>query len=166
MAMRHVILLILLAISCAGCSQQTITTFILSRHAEKGDDGTKDPDLTPAGYERAQALRRLLSRASIDAVYSTAFKRTRNTVLPLAQEKSLTILEYEPAKTEEIDKMLAKYPGGTVVICGHSNTIPSVINYLTGRDEYKNFADSDYGNLIVVTIVEKGKLVSVTRLNY
>ena len=69
--MKKIILFFLLAIGTMGFAQQTITTFILTRHAEKGDDGTKDPDLTQAGNERAQSLVRLLKNTKVDAIYST-----------------------------------------------------------------------------------------------
>ena len=90
--MKKIILFFLLAISVTSYSQQTITTFILTRHAEKGDDGTKDPDLTQAGKDRAQLLIIMLKEIKVDAIYSTAYKRTRNTVIPLAQEKGTNIV--------------------------------------------------------------------------
>ena len=164
--MKKIILFFLLAISVTSYSQQPITTFILTRHAEKGDDGTKDPDLTQAGKDRAQLLINMLKEIKVDAIYSTAYKRTRNTVIPLAQEKGLILSEYEAFKTDEIDKMLNKYAGGTIVISGHSNNIPWIANYLTGKEEYKTFEDTDYANLIVVTVLEKGKATKVTWLNY
>ena len=147
-------------------SQQAVTTFILTRHAEKGDDGTKDPDLTPAGIQRAQLLAKLLTETKVDAIFSTAYKRTQNTVAPLAKAKELVVKAYEPFKTEELDKMLREYAGGTVVICGHSNNIPSIANYLIGREDYKTFEDADYDNLMIVTVVERGKTTKVTWLNY
>ncbi len=164
--MKKLILLFLLTISITAYSQQTITTFILTRHAEKGDDGTKDPDLTQAGNERAQLLVKLLKQTKVDAIYSTNYKRTRNTVTPLAQAKALTLTAYEGLKTEEIDQMLTRHSGGTIVISGHSNTIPSIVNYLTGKEEYKTFDDADYSNLIIVTVIEKGKTTKITWLNY
>ena len=164
--MKKIILFFLLAFSIAAYSQQTITTFILTRHAEKGDDGTKDPELTQAGNDRAQALTKLLKETKVDAIYSTNYKRTQHTVTPLAHAKGLTVIGYEPLKTDEIDQILLKHLGGTIVICGHSNTIPWVANYLMGKEDYKTFDDNDYDNLMIVTVVEKGKTVKVTWLSY
>jgi hypothetical protein len=84
----------------------------------------------------------------------------------LANAKRLTVVEYESFKTEEIDQMLKKYFGGTIVVSGHSNDIPWIVNYLTGKEEYKTFEDMDYNNLIVVSVVEKGKTAKITWLNY
>jgi hypothetical protein len=49
---------------------------------------------------------------------------------------------------------------GTVVICGHSNTIPALANILIGKEQYKTFDDSDYGNLLII------KDGTVTHLRY
>src|SRR5881396_2477070 len=113
--MKRVLILVLLTISTSAYAQQTLTTFILTRHAEKGNDGTKDPDLAPAGNERAQLLARMLMETKVDAIYSTNYKRTRNTVTPLATSKGLTVVAYESFKGEEIDQMISKHSGGIIV---------------------------------------------------
>jgi broad specificity phosphatase PhoE len=143
-----------------------ITTLILVRHAEKGSDGTDDPDLKPEGLQRAKRLASMLENTSIDAVYSTRFKRTKNTVTPLAQEKGKEVQVYESFKADALQKLIAQYPGGTIVIAGHSNTIPAMVNSLIGKEEYKTFEDTDYGNLFIVTLVRAGKSAKVTLLKY
>lgn len=158
--------LFLLTTFCQACeAQQTLTTFILVRHAEKADDGTKDPDLTTEGKQRAEDLASLLIETKVDAIYSTSYKRTRNTVAPLASAKKLNLLSYDPMKGEELDVILDKFRGGTVVLCGHSNTTPWVANYFLGREEFYTFEDSDYDNLFILSIVGKGN-AKVTRLRY
>ena len=147
-------------------AQEQLTTFILVRHAEKADDGTKDPGLTDEGRIRATHLAEMLSKTSIQAIYSTSFKRTRNTVSPLAEAKGMEVLSYEPLKAHALDKMLADHAGGTVVISGHSNTIPWTANYLIGKDQLKDFADDDYKNFLVVTVMKKGTVASITWLTY
>jgi 2,3-bisphosphoglycerate-dependent phosphoglycerate mutase len=165
--MKIFFVLLMTAMTYGSIAQNSITTFILLRHAEKATDGTKDPDLTEAGKKRAESLVKLLYHTKINAIYSTNFKRTKNTVAPLAQAHSLSILNYDGSKMEEIDAMLAKFNGGTIVLSGHSNTTPAIINYLTGhRDEFKTFDDSDYGNLMIVSVIEKGRESKVTWLRY
>jgi len=136
---------------------QQITTFILVRHAEKVADASKDPELTEAGQQRALRLATHLNKTGVDAIYSTPYKRTMNTVAPLAKAKGMEVRNYDPMKPGPIDEMLKNFPGGTIVICGHSNTIPWTANYLTGKESFKNFEDSEYGNVLIVEIVEKGK---------
>ena len=136
---------------------QQITTLILVRHAEKVLDDSKDPELTEAGQQRALRLASLLKETKVDAIFSTAFKRTQNTVTPLAKAKGIEVRTYEANNPEAIDAMLKNFPGGTIVVCGHSNTIPWTVNYLLGTESYKNFDDGDYDNLLIVEIVGKGR---------
>ena len=145
------------------CAQTT--TFILLRHAEKASDGSKDPELSDAGKARALSLANLLKEIKVDAIYSTQFKRTESTVAPLAMSKGLTIMAYDAMKGEVIDQMVSKYPGGTIVVCGHSNTTPWTANYILGKEQYKNFDDADYDNVLIVYVVEKGN-AKVTWLTY
>lgn len=157
-------LLSMMMFSCAQ-TQNTITTFILVRHAEKADDGTKDPGLTEEGQARAAELVRMLQETKIDAIYSTPYKRTQNTVQPLANTKGQKLISYEPMKAEVMDKILAEQKGGTVIISGHSNTTPWVANYFLGSEVYADFKDSDYDNMIILTIIEKG-ISKATLINY
>lgn len=149
----------------AGCAQDQITTFILVRHAEKVSDGSKDPELSPQGLARAASLSRMLSQTKIDAILSTPYIRTQKTVTPLSHAAGLTIQTYDASKFDYLDEALKNYAGGTVVICGHSNTIPGAANYLMGKNDLKNFEDHEYENILIVTVTAKGsgKLV---KLNY
>jgi 2,3-bisphosphoglycerate-dependent phosphoglycerate mutase len=150
----------------AGCrAQSQVTTIILLRHAEKGNDGTKDPDLTPEGYQRAQRIVSLLSDTQVNAVYSTNYRRTRNTVQALANARGLDIQTYEPFKPEVISSIVEKHKGKTIVISGHSNTIPWTANLLLGEERFKDFSDTDYDNVLIVSVVEMGKNSVVTWLN-
>lgn len=164
----HALIFFLLLIAAGAFAQQDtrITTFILLRHAEKGNDGTDDPDLNPEGVERSKRIAAMLKNTSVDAIYSTKYKRAKNTVVHLAGEKGLAVTLYEPLKSEEIDKMLSKHPGGTIVVSGHSNTIPWMANQLVGKEEFKNYPDSEYGNILIVSVKEKGKSTKVTWLNF
>ena len=144
------LLTIVLCFVCASSFAQT--TFILVRHAEK-ESSTNDPGLSPEGQQRAIALTKILEQQKIDAIYSTNFNRTKNTVKPLAEAKGISIQIYD--KEPDISKMT-----GVVVICGHSNTIPALANRLLGKEEFRNFADNDYGNLLIIN----GS--SVTHLRY
>jgi 2,3-bisphosphoglycerate-dependent phosphoglycerate mutase len=140
------------------------TTLILIRHAEKGDDGSKDPPLSDAGATRANSLVSALKNTTIDAIYSSNYKRTKNTVAPVAQAKSLEVKIYEPLKEDEIKKILANHKGQTILIAGHSNSTPWTANFLTGS-KLANFADTDYGNILIITFWDFDK-ASMNWLNY
>lgn len=145
---------------------QTITTFVLVRHAEKATEGGGDPELTPEGAKRAAAFAALFRNASVDAIYTTDYKRTRNTVTPLADEKHLAVNTYASMKTADLEGLVTKYNGGTIMIAGHSNTIPGIANELIGERRFKQFADDDYGNIIVISVTAVGKDAKVVWLRY
>lgn len=95
------------------------------RHAEKA--GGRDPELTPEGALRAEALARVLQHVELDHVYSTDTKRTRATGAPAAKAKGLEITSYKPFGSA-LPKLLAGGEGGrTVLVVGHSNTVPALV---------------------------------------
>lgn len=154
--MRKVLLLgVLILASLVVKSQQTV--MVLVRHAEKMADGSKDPGLTTAGQARAVRLKEMLASQEVAAIFSTPYNRTKSTVAPLALDKSLVIKEYKPFAEGFLEKLNVEYQGQTVVIVGHSNTIPAMVNQLIGEEKYADLSDMDYGNLFVVTIHSSGE---------
>lgn len=143
---------------------QDFTTFILLRHAEVVDSEDSDPVLNEQGKSRAEQLAIYLEYTNLSAIYSTPYRRTRSTVQPLAESKGLAIIEYEPFAGDLLDEMLAKHRGGIILISGHSNTTPELVNKLLGNDTMDQLSESDYDNLFIVTVTEigKGKLVHLT----
>jgi broad specificity phosphatase PhoE len=161
--------LILLAISLftqvRPLQAQDLTTFILVRHAEKVNDGTADPALDEAGKQRAQKLADHLELTDLTAIYSTPYRRTRETAAPTAQRKGLDIREYDPADSQFLHSLLQEHAGGTVLVMGHSNTTPFLVNQLIGSRRYEQLHESDYANLFIVTVSDIGK-GRVVRLTY
>ena len=43
--------------------------------------------------------------------------------------------------------------GKNVLIVGHSNTTPNLVNELLGKEKYPQIEDNNNGNLYVVTII-------------
>ena len=148
--LRNSLLAACLFISAICWSQET-TTFIFTRHAEKADDGTRDPGLTEEGNKRAERIAEVLSDVPVSAVYSTNYKRTLQTASPTAKGHGLTVLTYDPGDREFLNGLLEKEKGGTILISGHSNTIPNMINQLA-RTNYPNFSEEEYDNLVIVII--------------
>jgi 2,3-bisphosphoglycerate-dependent phosphoglycerate mutase len=150
----------------ADAQDKQVTTFILVRHAEKVADGSKDPELSEIGKARALRLANMLKKQSIAAIYSTNYKRTMNTVKPLADQLGQTILQYEPFKDEEIVKMVNEHKGKIVLIVGHSNNIPWIANTLLGKKEFGDYDESYYENVLIVNVIEKGVNGSTLQISY
>ncbi|MCB0530809.1 MAG: histidine phosphatase family protein [Lewinellaceae bacterium] len=145
--------------------RDTATTFIILRHAETTGIGT-DPGLSTAGQDRAAELVRVLKEVPLDAVYSTNFNRTRQTAQPVAADKSLGIQTYNAFAPDQLaDGALAQYKQGTVLVVGHSNTVPELLNALTGTNGFFQLPESQYDHLFLVTVFEKGR-AKVVHLRY
>lgn len=155
--MIKVLLSILLITLSVTSFSQEITTIILVRHAEKAFDKAGDPDLTEEGQSRAQELKRVLSEVNIDKIYSTDFKRTKQTVMPLAGAKNLEIEDYNPFELDNIIKLIEEHKGKTILFSGHSNTTPVILNKLVNEDRFLQLDDADYDNLYIVSYIEQGK---------
>lgn len=166
--MKKLLLILFVSISSIAFAQEkVITTFILIRHAEKDlTQSTNDPDLSADGKARATRLTEVLKKTDIHSIYSTPYKRTQQTVEPLAAAKSLKVNSYQANKMEEIDNMISQHAGGTILLSCHSNTVPQILNYLIGEEKYKTLEDTDYGNIIIVSITERGKNAKVVWMRY
>lgn len=159
--MKKLIFLLSLLIAFV-CSSQDLTTFVLVRHAEKGSDGTNNPPLTEEGKIRSENLAKMFSRQEVAALYSTPYARTRQTLAPLAGIKSLKVNQYDPSSGKEwLESLATKHSGQTVMISGHSNTIPGLANALLGEETLTQFDEKDYTNLIIIVAnkVGSGKLI-------
>jgi broad specificity phosphatase PhoE len=77
---------------------QTISRILLVRHGrthwnvERRRQGREDIPLDVAGREAAEALRVLLAKVAIYAIYSSPLRRARDTAEPTAREHGLPIL--------------------------------------------------------------------------
>lgn len=156
--MKRIILLLFISALTFNVSAQTdVTTFILVRHAEKSNDGTRDPSLSEEGIKRAEALNAMLRQADIAALYSSPYKRTKSTVQPIADAKGLEVNTYDPRSAAFLEDIMKKFKGKTIVISGHSNTTPNVVNALIGEDKFKQLSEDDYGKIYIVSVTEIGK---------
>lgn len=152
---------VLLALALlAGCvtPPAPATTIILVRHAEKVPDGSKDPELTPAGVARADALAVRLADAPLDAVYSTAFRRTQQTAAPTARGHHLAVVTYD-AKESAADlsaRLKREHAGQNVLVVGHSNTIPGIASALCSC-AVAEMSEAEYDRLTTVRIDAHGQ---------
>jgi broad specificity phosphatase PhoE len=159
--MRQYFILIIFCLTLIACeSDKEPTTLIIVRHAEKITTGD-DPGLTEMGQERADRLAQMLVRQPVAAVYSSPYNRTRLTGAPTAVSNNMKVMEYDPSDAESfLIEVITKHSGETILITGHSNTVPAMVNLLTGSS-LDNFEDSDYGNLFVITGTQLGSCSSV-----
>lgn len=145
--------------------EDVITKVILVRHAEKGEDGTKNPSLSEAGKNRAMRLAEILKDVKIDEAYSTPFKRTHETITPICEANQIIIQPYDPFKPTVIEETIKNGSGKTIIIAGHSNTVPFLVNTLIKQEKFSEIDESDYGKLWILTF-RNHRLVDVTLLNY
>lgn len=126
----------LLLLFCAAAVQAAPQTVILVRHAEKATEPKDDPVLSAAGAQRAQLLAAALEHARIDHIVVSQFRRTRDTAAPLAARRGITP-EIVAAGGDTAAHVAAvveavRAAEGTVLVVGHSNTVPAVIAALGG----------------------------------
>ena len=153
-----------LAILPLCTAQQAI---ILVRHAEKIDDSQygKDTPLSKAGEERARLLAEMLKDAGITAIYASDTVRTRATARPTARELGLEVKNLEQRDPEGAIKRLKKEnPKDVVLIVGHADTLPGLLEALGYRRDV-DIAANDYSNLFVV-IPRVGKAPAVIRVGF
>lgn len=140
------------------------TVFVVVRHAEKVIDGSRDPPLDSAGQVRALSLATRLRGRDVVAVYATDYRRTRQTARPVAQAHGIEVITYDAAVPAAafVAQLLQDQAGGTVLIVGHSNTVPDIVSALC-RCEVAPIDESDYGNLYEVSIQDNAEPVLVKR---
>ncbi len=145
------------ALLCAACT----TRYYLVRHAERLDDSADSP-LSEAGHARAQALRDTLLGADVHRIFASTYVRTQQTARPLAEALGMPIALYRPDTTEGLLKRLRRIEGENILVVGHSDHIPLLIEGLCG--ERVSIAHRDYDNLFVV-VVRKGLTTKRTLLH-
>lgn len=160
MMKRILISALLLCAIAFSVTAQDLTTFILVRHAEKGKDDPRNPSLSALGKERAAHLNDMLSPMEISAIYSTPFKRTQETVAAIGQSKSLDVMDYDYQNANLLNELLEKHAGGTILISGHSNTTPVLVNQLLGEEKFGWLKEDEYDKIFIVTVskIGNGKL--------
>jgi broad specificity phosphatase PhoE len=160
------------ATAAPGLAQQPDrpTTILLVRHAEAGGGDPRDPALTAAGTERAGVLADALRGAGVTAVYSTQFRRTRETGAAVAEAlgTSAAVFEVSGADIPQYSRALLEHirnnhGGETVLVVGHSNTVPAFVAEATGRPA-DPIDETEFDRLYVVTLT--GAEARVIRARY
>jgi 2,3-bisphosphoglycerate-dependent phosphoglycerate mutase len=158
--MKNLLLMLSLIVTTAALAQEKTTTIYLIRHAEKAD-GSTDPDLSEAGKERTKKWGAYFEDKNISTYYTTPYKRTIQTAsftsafvsaMPRrGSVKTTQFKTYDP-RTLSLKQVAQDNNGQSVVVVGHSNTIPAQINALLGQNIYPDMKEDEFGNLYIITI--------------
>ena len=144
--------------ACASVHAPAGATFVIVRHAEKANDGTPDPPLNETGSARAQSLAQRLSRTPLLAAYATSFKRTRQTAQPAAALHAIAVTGYDAAEPASVfaARLRARHDHGTVLVVGHSNTVPAIAAALCAC-AVAPLGDEEYDRIYTIHLDRQGR---------
>jgi phosphohistidine phosphatase SixA len=151
----------------AAPETSSVSVVYVVRHAERADDGgmvaSKDPDLSAEGHARARRLATMLRDAGITRIFTTEYRRSRQTAEPLV---SSTGPEVETLPAKDIVALIERIAAHAepLLVVGHSNTVPDILQAL-GVGTPIRMADDEYDNLFVVVRSDASPPL-VVRLRY
>ena len=85
------------------------------------------------------------SGAKVTGLFATEVKRTQQTVAPLATATGVTATTVVAKDTPGLVKKILAVKGGVVVVAGHSNTVPGIIQALGGPPDRRSRTTSSTG---------------------
>ncbi len=128
---------------------------ILVRHAEKAKQPIKDPQLSPKGMLRAQALIETLGDIPISRMIASQYTRTQATLAPISQQRAITteIIPVRRPLASYIHIMQQQLAStqGNLLIAGHSNTVPMLIEAF-GGPKIPAIPEHEYGKVYILSI--------------
>jgi len=142
---RLIVALLLAFCGCAPVQQPSAPPNIyIVRHLNT-PAGATDPDLTSEGQRNAVLLVNWFKRDRPAVIYVSSTKRAQQTAAPLARSLNIAPKVYNPADTPAL---IASVKGETrpVLIVGHSNTVPDIIERLGGQRPAP-LVHEDFGNI-------------------
>ena len=143
-------------------NNQKEAIFYLIRHAEKdrSDPDNNDPILTSDGIKRANHWASYFDTIQLNSIYTTDYIRTKQTIFPVSKLKQITPNIYSIDELD-INQFITSNQGKRVLISGHSDTTPSMVNKLIGENKFSNMSDSDNNSLYIVNILNSEVSVEV-----
>ncbi|MEZ9819309.1 histidine phosphatase family protein [Shewanella sp. 10N.286.45.A1] len=136
-------------------------TVIVVRHAEKLNDGTRDPALNKEGKLRAVSLINAVPNLPLSQAFASNYQRTQLTLKPIAEANNIpiNIVATSGGLQAHITRVVELVNGsnGNSLVAGHSNTVPLIISALGGPN-ITPLKESDYGDLYLLTIKETGEV--------
>ncbi len=113
------------------------------RHLQKAEG--QDPGLSETGRQCALHLADQMAKRGIGTIYASATRRARETAAPLAERLRLAAKEYDPRDTPALVARV-RAETGSVLVVGHSNTVPDIVESLGGARP-ADLADDSYGEV-------------------
>lgn len=145
---------LLLAANGNVSAQYRRLTVILLRHAEK--DLTIEDEINPAlsavGKLQAEKLIEVANKYQPDAIFSTDYERTRATVRPLARKRRALTVIYDERNLSAMKDLILSGKYKRLVIVGHNNTTPELVNMLLNREKYQPLGENEYDKIWIVKI--------------
>ena len=165
---RTVGALLFLLFAAHEAGAQSLTTVVLVRHAEKANKTDDTPLKEPKGFQRARALANSVGELGISTVIASEYLRTQQTVAATARHLGIEDLVIEITDAQAVaTEILTHHRGRTILVAGHSNTVPQIIEALGGPSLCPDrggemvgsecrIKDKQYDNLYIVRIPEAG----------
>jgi len=158
--MKRLVFILSVPLLLAAGADAAPVIFIV-RHGEKASTGGNDPDLSPDGQKRADALARILKDSQITSVFVTEFRRTQETAAPTAKAAHVSPTVISANDIGALVEKLRALNGNALVV-GHGNTIPDLLKAL-GIATPVSIPDDDYVEIFAVLIGDPPQLL---RLHY
>jgi broad specificity phosphatase PhoE len=160
---------VVIALAAWFWSSLTSTTVVIVRHAEKELGTIEDPPLSQAGEQRAQLLARMFGeregRGRIDTIFASDTRRTQRTAAPLADRLGIAVTTVDGKDVAGLVRRIRAHRGGRVLVVGHSNTVPEIVQRLAGGAPVPPIAEDDYSQIYVITLPTVGP-AAVLRMSY
>ncbi len=147
------------AANIAKESLSDVTQIYILRHTEKANITSEDPVLSEQGIERAKYWKKVLQHTDFDKVFTTDFKRNIQTADIISKERTIQPDLYHPMSFDVL-KFINQIRGQKVLVIGHSNTIPDMVNRLLGETKYPPMSHENYNILYLVSISKSGETSS------
>ena len=144
--------LVSLSIEAQTENKSDCTKVYLIRHAEKDrtDKTNSNPHLNSLGTKRSLKWKDFFKNINFDIIYSTNYHRTLETIKPFS-ENGTELIIYNPSKID-YNEFVSNNKGKTILVVGHSNTIPIFTNRISNKNLYNDIEDNNNSNLYVVNI--------------
>jgi broad specificity phosphatase PhoE len=161
-AVAWVVALLVLVGSAWFFATARSTTIVVVRHAEKVMDGSPDPALTEEGQARAALLARMFGdrrlKNHIDAIYVSPALRNRLTAAQLAARLGVApVIVSEDDPRALARRVLREHHGDRILVVGHADTMPSLIEALSGAKDIPPIGAAEYGTMYVISVPRLGR---------